>query len=55
MMAAVMAMADRVSESAVGRFWASAGDFLDCAIPIALVPMLVIGTVMVIFGLVPVP
>jgi hypothetical protein len=50
MMAAVSEMAGRVGESAFGRYWGKAGDFLDCAIPIALVTTIIIAMGMVAFG-----
>ena len=52
MMAAVSAMAVRVGESSFGQWWSKAGDFLDCAIPIALTIAVAIGWGAVIFGFV---
>lgn len=50
MMAAVSAAAARVGESSFGQWWGKAGDFLDCAIPVALVITIVIAMGMVAFG-----
>jgi hypothetical protein len=52
MMAAVSGMAVRVGESSFGQWWSKAGDFLDCAIPIALVTTIVIAMGMVAIGVV---
>jgi hypothetical protein len=52
MMAAISEMAAGVSESSFGRWWRKAGDFLDCAIPIALVIVIVYGTAAIAFGFV---
>jgi hypothetical protein len=52
MMAAVSAMAVRVGESSFARLCGKVGDVLDCAIPIALVVALAIGSGSIAFGFV---
>ena len=50
MMAVVSAMAARVGDSVIARWWRKAGDVLDCVIPIALAATLAIGWGSVLFG-----
>ncbi len=52
MMAVVSEMAVRVGESSFGQWWGKVGDFLDRAIPIALVIVIAIGTGAIAFGFV---
>jgi hypothetical protein len=49
-MAYVTALAERTSESSFGRWCAKVGDLLDCAIPIALVIVLVVGSTAMALG-----
>jgi hypothetical protein len=52
MIAAVSAMVARVGESAFSRACRKTGDVLDCAIPIALVVALAIGSGWIAIGFV---
>jgi hypothetical protein len=52
MKALAIAMALRVSESAVGRGWNRAGEILDVVIPLLLTAALAIGAASILFGFV---
>lgn len=51
MKAAMIVATARVADSGFGRSWTALGGFLDCAIPLALTAVIVIGTATVAFGL----
>jgi hypothetical protein len=52
MMAAVSVMAASVGESSFGQWCGKVRDTIDCAIPIALVVALAVGSGSIIFGFV---
>ena len=52
MKAMVLALATRVGESEVGRWWGIVGDALDYAIPVVLFAVIVVSLGAIAFGLV---
>lgn len=52
MMSAVSGMVARASAGPIGRSCAKAADFLDCAIPLALVAVIVISAGLIAGGIV---
>lgn len=51
MNAAIMAATARIADSGFGRFWAALGSFFDCAIPLTLAALIVIGSAGALLGL----